>query len=74
MAPCAVVNSYQCFKEPVASIFRAEDEGSYPFTRQHAVHNGSPVLLWQWAAPVIVGWFAGRMWINDNNWYTLLPK
>jgi hypothetical protein len=58
--------SYQCFKEAAASIFRAEDEGSYPFTRQHGVHNGYPTFLWQWAAPVTVG----CMWINDSKWYT----
>jgi hypothetical protein len=32
--------------------------------------HGLPVLLWQKATPFIVGWFAGRMWKNNNKWYT----
>lgn len=28
--------------------------------------HGSPTFLWQWATPVILGWFAGRTWKNSS--------
>jgi hypothetical protein len=30
---------------------------------------GLQTFLWQWATPVIMGSFAGRTWISNNNWY-----
>jgi hypothetical protein len=26
--------------------------------------------FWQSTTPVTVGWFDGRTWANNNNWYT----
>ena len=33
--------------------------------------HGSPTFVWQRATPVIVGWFGGSTWKNNNKWYTL---
>jgi len=30
--------------------------------------NRRPTIQWQWATPVIVGWFAGRTWETNNKW------
>jgi len=40
----------------------------------HGLHNWFPAFLWKRATPVIVGWFAGRTWKNDNKRYAELPK
>jgi hypothetical protein len=34
------------------------------------LNHGSPKFLWQKAIPVVVGWFSGHAWKNNNKWYT----
>jgi len=33
------------------------------------VDDGRPVFSWQRTTPVIVGWFTGRLWKENNKWY-----
>jgi hypothetical protein len=36
----------------------------------YAIGRGCPTFfLWQSTTPVIVGWFDGRTWKNNNKWY-----
>jgi len=33
------------------------------------VDDGRPVFSWQRTTPVIVGWFTGHLWKENNKWY-----
>jgi hypothetical protein len=53
---------------------KASDKFIALWCRHYYLHLGPPALLWQRATPVIVSWFAGRTWTNNNKWSTQPPK